>query len=167
MGAIRQDWAWSDRFMPEVKAILGRHLFATASLSLDRHEACDIIARNDKIAVRIRRPAYQRYQTQFTLRSGRDSGSKAELEKIIDGYADYLFYGFESGCCPGTLGTWHLISLRAFRAHLIRNLGQLVTGKQSAGDGTRFSWFDLKSFPPEPAILIASNHQKLRKESNS
>ncbi|MCM2323510.1 MAG: hypothetical protein NDJ90_09640 [Oligoflexia bacterium] len=160
---MKSDWRWSDQFMPEVKAILGRHLFAAASLSVDRNEACDLITPTGRIAVRIRRPAYRQFQTQFTLRSGRDSGSKAEFEKIIDGHGDYLFYAFESGERPGALGVWHLISLRALRANLIRRTS-FRDGVQSNTDGTHFHWFDLKSFPAEPAILIASNHPELGKE---
>jgi len=160
MGAVQQDWKWSDRFMPEVKAILGRYLLTTAPLSVDRHEACDIIAQNLSIAVRIRRQAYRQYQTQFTLRSSRDSGSKAELEKIVEGHGDFLFYAFESAERPGTLETWHLISLPAFRAHLIRR-AEIRSGVRSNGDGTSFRWFDLKSFPADPQIVIASNHPDL------
>jgi len=166
IAGVKQDWRWSDQFLPEVKAILGRYLFVAASLSVDRHEACDLITPTGKIAVRIRRPAFQQYQTQFTLRSARDSGSKAELEKVIDGHGDFLFYAFESDVRPGTLGTWHLISLRALRAHLIRR-AEVRSGTQSNADGTQFRWFDIKSFPPEPPILIASNHPDLiRRERN-
>ena len=166
MGAIevKRDWAWSDQFLPEVKAILGLHLISIAPLTLDRTEACDLMSPSARIAVRVRRATYRSYQKQFTLRSARESGGLAEFEKIVDGYGDYLFYGFESDRRDGRLGTWHLISLRALRAHLIRQEA-IASGERRNSDGTSFRWFDLGSFQSSPAILVATNHPSLRKDA--
>jgi len=58
------------------------------------------------------------------------------------------------------LGSWSLIDLRAFRAGLIRNSvnqAQIVMGDQKNPDGTRFKWFDVRSFPSEPPLVVASS----------
>lgn len=157
-GSIQRDWKFSDQYLQEIRRIVGPHLLEQSSLEVDRHRAADLVvlrAKNLMIACRVRRSGYhQGYGSQFTLRSHRDSGAKTELSKIVDGWGDWLFYGFAAEE-PGRLASWHLIDLHAFRAHLIRNPEKIRRGEQKNADGTGFYWFDLESFPREPSIWVA------------
>jgi hypothetical protein len=70
-----------------------------------------------------------------------------------------MFYG-HSNADQSRLESWSLIDLRAFRAGLIRNSvnqAQIVMGDQKNPDGTRFKWFDVRSFPSEPPLVVASS----------
>lgn len=158
---VKNDWNWSDQFMPVIRSIVGPHLLEPASLEIDRTRAADLVvlrAKNLMIACRVRRPVRSaEYLNQFTLRSRRDSGARTELDKIIDGWGDWMFYGFAASDTGAALERWYLIDLHSFRSHLIRNPSQLKTGEQRNGDGTCFRWFDFQSFPQSPAILISSN----------
>ena len=157
-----EDRRWSDRFLPQIKQIIGPYLLGESLFEMDTKMATDLIilrAKNIDIACRVRRPGYSnKYPNQFTIRSGRDSGAKTELEKIVNGFGDWMFYG-HSDLNEIFVNIWNLINLASFRAHLIRNHNRqsLRMGTKSNGDGTSFTWFDIDSFPSEPPILVASN----------
>lgn len=161
---VKKDWDWSNLFLPVIRSLVGPHLLESASLDVDRKRAADLVvmrAKNLMIACRVRRPVKRaEYLNQFTLRSRRESGAKTELGKIVDGWGDWMFYGIAANETDSKLARWYLIDLHAFRAHLIRNQSRLLTGEQSTRDGTCFRWFDIQSFPKEPAILIASSIQE-------
>lgn len=152
---------WSDQFLPEIQAIVGRHLLQPSPEPLDQHHATDLMmldARDMRVAARVRRPGYaHRYPYQFTLRSALPSGAPTELGKIIEGKGDWLFYGHASDREPG-LSNWWLIDLRAFRAGLIRSRrsgNPILCGSKLNPDGTSFMWFDIRSFPKEPPLVVA------------
>lgn len=153
--------SWSDQFIPEIKQIVGAQLLQVANDNLDQKQATDLVmldAQDMRVAARVRRPGYaDRYPYQSTIRSGLPSGAPTELNKIVNGYGDWMFYGHASGF-GDTLGNWWLIDLRAFRAALIRHRMNglvLVMGDQVNPDGTRFKWFDVRSFPKEPPLVVA------------
>lgn len=159
--SYEKDRQWSDRFIPMLKLLIGQHLLATSSFEQDAYEASDLVVfnvLNRKIACRVRRYGYaDRYQHQFTIRSQRDTGSKTELEKIMDGFGDWLFYGHatvtESGIVP-----WWVIDLNVFRNVMGSfKLAKFVqSGKGDNGDGTHFTWYDVRTFPANCKILVAS-----------
>ena len=64
---------WSDRFLPEIKQLIGGYLLETAADPFDHIQATDLMmldARDMRVAARVRRPGYaQRYPYQFTIRS--------------------------------------------------------------------------------------------------
>jgi len=165
MSNIKCDWSWSDRFIPAIKQAVGPYLLATAPLEVDRHEATDLIVlRNtgQSIAARVRRGNYwQRFQHQITIRVKRDSGSRTEFRKIAEGFGDLFFYAFASPGDDPSFASWKLIDLKAFRGHLILNCEQIKTGEQDNGDGTYFRWFDLRSFPDSPKLVIASHGEQV------
>ena len=90
--SYQSDRSWSDQFLPQVRAIVGPHLLVPAPFELDAKEATDLMvlrARDMTIAVRLRRPGYaDKYRYQFTIRSKRDSGSKTEMAKLLEGWGD-------------------------------------------------------------------------------
>ncbi|MDA8746640.1 hypothetical protein N9M66_00330 [Litoreibacter sp.] len=152
---------WSDRFLPEIKRIVGTHLLETAPDPEDMFNATDLMmldARDMRIAARVRRPGYaQRYPNQFTIRSRVASGAQTELSKIVNGKGDWMFYG-HSNAAQDRIEHWSLIDLRAFRAGLIRqaqNGWPIRMGDMANPDGTGFKWFDVRSFPDEPRLVVA------------
>ena len=163
MGLYPADRAWSDRFVPAIKQIVGPYLLEPAPLDVDRREATDLIvlrARNMRIAARIRREDIARdYPFEFTIRSHRENGVTTELDKIFNGFGDWLFYGHARHNDKTDICLWWLIDLHAFRAAMIRDRRtcRIRYGEKSNGDGTSFYWFDLFSFPEYPPILIASS----------
>ena len=155
--------AWSDRFLPNIKETVGRHLLETAPDIQDWHAATDLMmldARDLRIAARVRRHGYaHRYPHDFTLRSGLPSGADTELQKVVNGHGDWMFYGHSNATGTG-FDAWWLLDLRAFRAALIRhrhNGYPIRYGERVNHDGTRFKWFDLRSFPAEPRLVVASS----------
>lgn len=163
MGAYAPDREWADRFIPKVKQIVGPHLLGEAANEIDVSQATDLMiltARDMRIAARVRRYGFaQKYLYEFTIRSRRENGAKTELAKIVDGWGDWFFYG-HADICEVFIEYWWLIDLHSFRAALIRNSMNgtgLISGDKKNGDGTFFKWFDLRSFPEEPPILISSS----------
>lgn len=160
MAAYAQDRRWSDKFIPAIKRIVGPRLLSVTPDEIDCKQAADLMvftARDMKIAARVRRPGFSdRYPYEFTIRARRDSGAETELSKIVNGWGDWLFYG-HSNDEEKDFALWWLIDLDAFRAALIRDKGSLRFGDKPNGDGTYFKWFDLRSFPEHPHILIGGS----------
>ena len=114
----QSDKRWSDRFLPEIKRNLGEVLIGEPPVAEDQERNTDLIVlKMDavRIACRVRRNKFISYKEEFTIRSGRPSGKKTELAKIIEGWGDYFFYGI----CDEEekhLEFWLIGSLNAFRA---------------------------------------------------
>lgn len=147
--------AWSDRFIPEIKQIVGPRLLCVTPDEIDQTQAADLMvftARNVTIAARVRRPGYlEEYGWEFTIRSHIDNGAKTELAKIIDGWGDWMLYG-HSAPCERQLAWWWLIDLSAFRSALIR--GNPPASYKSNKDGTHFVSYDVRTFTS--GLVIAS-----------
>ncbi len=153
--------AWADRFLPAIKRTIGSQLLDTAPDPLDWHAATDLMmleARDLRIAARVRRHGYAgRFPYDFTLRSRLPSGAETELSKVVNGKGDWLFYG-HADAASKDIDAWWLLDLRAFRAGLIRhrqNGYPIRHGDKRNPDGTWFKWFDIRSFPPEPPLVVA------------
>jgi hypothetical protein len=153
-----QDKKWSDLFMPEIKAILGFYLLGEATNDDDCFKATDLmLLKMDsvRIAVRMRKKNYSTipYINEFTIRTSRTSGAKTELTKIISGWGDYLFYGFEN-TNNLSLGFWNLIDLKIFRENFARM--QYLSDKnilpgnniENWDGSSSFTVFKVSDFPP-------------------
>ena len=116
---------WSDRFLPEIKRILGEHLIAEPPIEEDAERNTDLIVLKldaVRIACRVRRFLYcELYGHEFTIRSGLPSGNKTELTKIIEGWGDYFFYGF-ADAAETKIVHWALGNLNVLRLHIYQNL---------------------------------------------
>ena len=154
--SYQSDRAWSDRWIPEIRRLVGPFLLVPSSFEVDTKQAADLVVltgRDLTVACRIRRAGYaEQFPDQFTIRAVRGSGATTELEKVVNGFGDWLFYGHE---CGESIAPWMLINLAHFRAHLIRNRRVLRHGTTANGDGTSFAWFDASSFPPDPPLILA------------
>lgn len=112
---------WSDKFLPEIKRILGEHLI-TESLEVDdATRNTDLIVLKlepMRIACRIRKYKYlKRYGNEITIRSSVPSGNKTELEKIKEGFGDWFFYGFADPT-ETCLCQWLIGDLNVLREHI-------------------------------------------------
>ena len=153
-----KDKRWSDRFLHQIKGILGVHLIGEPPAEEDAERNTDLmVLRMDavRIACRIRKNNYlQRYGDEFTIRAGRPSGVKTELTKIIEGWGDYFFYGF-SDDKEQQLCKWVLADMRVFRRHYALMLTRLpqnqIPGirKQNHDYSSSFVSFKWQDFPPE------------------
>lgn len=116
----KEDKKWSDRFLPEVKMILGLHLIGEPPIEEDIEHNTDLIILKMeavRIACRIRHKEYfEKYPNEITIRTNRPSGAKTELAKIIEGWGDYFFYGFANED-ETKLYNWKLCKLNAFRLY--------------------------------------------------
>ena len=163
--SYEQDRSWSDQFIPHMRSIIGPHLLVPSSVEVDTKQAADLVvlrARDMTIACRVRRHGYSdRDPFEFPVRSARDSGARTELEKLTDGWGDWMFYGHAAAHGP-RIERWMLIDLSAWRAALIRDKDQIRFTKKSNGDGTHFVGFDVRSFPSgggRRPLLIAASHE--------
>lgn len=162
MSSYTENREWSDKYIPAICKIVGPHLLTPSDFKKDATQATDLIvldARDMRIAARTRRKAkyFEKYRYEFTLRSRVKSGATTELEKVINGLGDWLFYGFVDDD-PTEINDWWLIDLSAFRAALIRrDKHKLSVVNKSNGDGSEFCAFDLRNFPNKPSILIAGS----------
>lgn len=158
MGKYRDDREYADDFIPEIKRIVGPHLLSEADYVVDTQQASDLVVlnvSNMSIACRVRRPGYlDNFPWDFTIRSKRDSGADTELGKILDGWADWMFYGHACGDGSKRFQRWFLIDLDIFRYDLIFNERQIKSQAKSNEDGTYFVAYDVRSFEPE--MMIAS-----------
>ncbi len=152
---------WSDQILHEIKSIVGGHILQAAPDPLDHFQATDLLmldAKDMRIAARVRRHGYaSRYPHQFTIRANLPTGAETELSKIVNGHGDWMFYG-HAGPDGQSINAWWLIDLRAFRAALIRHRTAgafLHMGDKRNADGTCFKWFDIRSFPKEPPLVVA------------
>ena len=160
---------FSDRFLPEVtrklESCLGVCGLKVAPKEEDVHHATDLMTVGNesiRVGVRIRRNyAWLNFLNDFTIRSRLDTGSKTELSKILDGWGDYLFYGF-AGECESKVVDYHIINLKHFRAWAkqdtsIIDFGGFCSyretpfssfGEVPNGDGTYFVPYDVRKINP-------------------
>ena len=171
-----KDRRWSDQYIPAIKAIVGPYLLTTAPFEWDTKQATDLIvihARDKTIAARMRRARFaKQYPYEFTIRYQRDTGVSTEYEKIINGWADWMFYGFAAdGDADGLIQRWWLLDLNVFRACLIRRRGdnKLAVEKPN-NDGTSLLAFNVGKFPrtiiigSEPPRSLRDDEEQIRRE---
>lgn len=153
----------SDRFMEQVKQIVGPRLLVKAPLEVDLREATDLMVMKSgdfRLAVRVRTPGYfDRYPDDFTLRHWLRGNVPSELSKIKQGYADWMFYGHQLTESPRDgFRNWRLFNLDAIRVHHCqRQDPRIITSVIPNKDGyTALQRFNYLSFPKEePKLLIA------------
>lgn len=172
MSDWKVDKQWSDRFLPEIKAILGTHLIGEPPAEEDAERNTDLIVLRMeavRIACRVRQFEYlARYGDEFTIRADRPSGAKTELTKIVEGWGDYFFYGFSDEGAEH-LARWTLGSLNVFRLWFMRSLAAMPAGtfpgaRRHNGDGSSsFLVFRIRDLPRE--FVIAQKTAAMSQEN--
>ena len=160
----KKDKLWSDVFIPEIKQILGTHLIAPAPFDEDAERNTDLIVLKleaVRIACRIRKNKYlASYGNQFTIRSGRPSGAKTELTKIIEGWGDYFFYGF-AAANERHLERWILGRLGALRLYINRQLALNRRGWEQQKNIDGSSDFVCFEYEKIPEFIVATGPQQM------
>ena len=100
MQSFNRDFAWQAKMLPQVKAILGKTFICEAPFEEDVKRNTDLMVLTMeplRFACRLRNHVYyDRYRFDITIRNSRPSGAQTELEKLLNGFGDYMFYGFAS-----------------------------------------------------------------------
>ena len=165
MTGWKADKRWSDIFIPEITKILGPYLIREPPIEEDQERNTDLIVLkmdSVRIACRVRKFEYlNRYPNEFTIREGRPSGIKTELTKIIEGWGDYLFYGF-SDEKEKQLAKWNIINLNIFRLWFNRMLvidnGKVPgIGKKNVDNSSSFRSFNITMMPED--LIFGSSAQ--------
>lgn len=160
MNGWQEDKRWSDRFLPEMKGILGQILIGEPPIEEDQERNTDLtVLRMEavRIGCRVRKNQYlERYGNEFTIRAGRPSGTKTELTKIIEGWGDFFFYGI-CDADEQRLASWIVGDLKAFRVWhsrmLATNSGKMPGFSQNNRDGS--SQFRAYQWAAIPGFVIA------------
>ena len=155
----KRDKQWSDKFLPDIKRILGEHLIGEPPQEEDAERNTDLmVLRMEavRIGCRVRKHKYLdycdgQYRNEFTIRAGRPSGVKTELAKIIEGWGRYFFYAFSNEDESG-LAAWMLGDLNVFRLWFNRWLAAHSgnspgTGQDNKDDSSSFRAFSISRLP--------------------
>ena len=162
------DWNWADRFLPEIKGILGQHLILTGSEDEDRRRVGDLTELTLgglRVGCRVRRPHFlARFPEEFTIRITRPNGIQTELDKIMAGWGDYLFYGF-ADAAERALAAWLIGDLTVFRATVWQAVerGRPLGRAKANGDGSSdFLPYRIDWFPPAFVVARKAPPDQLR-----
>jgi hypothetical protein len=126
-----------------------------ASEQLDQHRATDLVTSLGlHIAVRCRsyQGYFEKYGTEFTIRSRRETGAKTELAKIMEGFGDFMHYGFVAGF---NHKYFRIIDLDKLRAALgATDLDDVSVELPNRDGETYFRAFDLNRFPKDASVVF-------------
>jgi len=116
---------------------------------VDVKEAADLVieggddAEDIYSAVRLRKSEFaSRYPYEFTVRYQYTAGYKTEYEKIMEGYADIMFYGF---VIKGSIARWIILNMDAFREEAEQDYIK-KEHKHNTDGRNSFLAFDVRSF---------------------
>jgi hypothetical protein len=150
-----RDFAWQRAYVPEMKRILGEHLIGEAPMYEDRNQNTDLVLElgRVRVACRVRRHRdLARFGAEFTIRSKRPAGTRTELHKVIQGWGDYILYGF-AAAEGATFAQWLLGDLGHFRIwhsyEMARRHGELPGTLVQNRDGTEGRAYRIQDLPPE------------------
>lgn len=170
----RKDFDWQLRYELTVRQKVGPFLLEPASWERDTKEATDFVRYRvigegvSAVAARIRRPEvmfspkWAFWQWQFTVRLWRKNGVRTEHAKLVDGYADWLFYAVAAPDDEIDFAHWMLVNLRPWRSALATPdvcRALQIEDRDNTDGTTGFRSYDIRSFPLIPSILIASSFQ--------
>ncbi len=117
-----------------------------------------------RIGCRVRKYCYfKEYPDEFTIRSSRPNGNKTELAKILEGWGQYLFYGFANEA-NAALCAWRLIDLNFFRLWFSRSLTCLEKGCAPGIEKTNLdssSMFRAFRVPDMPSTIVFKKSQAM------
>jgi len=150
--SFNSDKRWVETFEPEIKQILGETFVSTANFERDAKEATDLIVLQMKpftVACRVRRFLYfEKYSEEFTIRSKRPGEVKTEIQKIMEGWGDYLFYGFADET-EKSIFSYFIADLKVFRQmHGYYRYPLLdVKTKLNEDGSSEFKIYKIEAFP--------------------
>lgn len=147
------DFAWQRTLIPDIKRVCADYLIGEAPEEEDRERNTDLIVlllKPVRVACRLRSFGYlQRYPNDFTIRSRRYSGARTELQKVLTGWGDYIFYGFATSD-KTKLAAWLLGDLSVFRLWHHQELAARRTPgteQPNPDGGSFFRAYDISELP--------------------
>ena len=154
---------FGNQFIQEIKTIIARNFYAStaevedATKEEDCLEATDLKLGDLRFMVRVRRASQIQYKGQFTLRHDPRPGHKTELQKVRQGWGDYMIYGF-ADAGGKKLSEWIIVDLGAWRYQTREHYGEIAppTRRDVSGDCSFFA-FNVEGFLPSPRIVVASS----------
>lgn len=157
---FEHDIKWSDNYLPRIKELLGSIVLSVSSFERDTTQATDLIvlkAVGKSFACRMRREGYaNKYPFDVTFRTGRISGATTELEKIMQGYCDYAFYGHAKGA--DQIERYFVLDLNEMRKNLKEDDSKIIwSEKYNKDQATKFINIDVRSF--RPSVIVKSSHE--------
>lgn len=169
------DMDWQRQFIPEIKQVCANYLIGEAPEEEDQQRNTDLVVLKldpVRVACRTRRSVgkngvnyLERYPDEFTIRAGRPSGVQTELQKVLSGWGDYIFYGF-AAADESCLAAWFLGDLKVFRLwhhqHLLDH-GRAPGASQNNPDGS--SSFQAYKLTDLPTSFIVARRQASRREA--
>lgn len=153
MNTYAQNRIWSDIYLDSIRQIVGPLLLVTSSAYQDTQEVSDLVADAKRIACRVRRGKYrEEYLHEFTIRT---SGITSEMDKIRQGYGDWMLYAHSSG---SSFAFYWLIDLEVFREYMSNadNRRNVYAETKYNNDGTCFIAYDIRKFPSNLVIQSGS-----------
>jgi hypothetical protein len=133
---FRQNWDFSEKYMPTIKRILSKHALRFISVEIadeqeDMTQAFDlkISTQRGRVAVRIRR-ASSKYR-DLTIRAY-NKGYKTEIHKLRDGFGDWYLYAWEGE--GNKIAEYALIDINKAR-HLFNDDRELRLNKDGGATG--------------------------------
>ena len=150
--------------MTEIKHLIVDLLIKEGSPEEDQKQNTDLLLLNFvscKISCRVRKFEYLKFKEEFTIRSKSKTGAETEIQKIIQGFGDFFFYGFadqeEKKICH-----WRLIDLKRFRLYFARLsfFGVLGQTKKNNDGSSDFLVFRYSDFPPDLIFAKGDNIEK-------
>jgi len=154
-----------DRHLRKIRAIVGPYLLSKSPFQKDTQEATDLVmlrGRVKDVAVRVRRHKYlQRYPHDFTLRARTYAGRTSEVEKIMQGYADVMFYGWMNAD-QSDIKAWMILDLNSLRRAFMGCdwQNEYDTGTKPNGDGSKLRYFDVRSLPDDVIVTRQKSEEQ-------
>jgi len=109
---------WSDHFLKLIARELGEAFIIPAPEYQDTQENTDLMVfkqKNCTYAARVRHCRYyDKFKDEFTIRCSISGGGQRELDKVLRGFGDYMFYGIANQKRNGFL-CYSIIDLDVFR----------------------------------------------------
>ena len=154
-----EQYAWQQRFLPQVAKIIAPYMVRVAPMEEDQKRNTDMMmlkVDGVRVGVRTRKFEYlASFGDEFTIRSELPSGTKTELAKIIEGWGDLLFYGFADDE-EHDIAAWMIGDLGVFRRWMCKMLWDRNAPRPIArrnADGSKFLAFRIDDLPDD--FLVA------------
>lgn len=143
--SYERDKAFSNRLLPEIEQCLRQGLEYKGPIGRRQgKQFADMLILelgSDRVGCRIRRFHQWKYSHQFTIRTKRPQGHQTELDRILDGWCDYYFYGFADES-EKRLHAWKLCRFRVFRERMTSSEHRINPDQSS-----EFNAYNWDSFP--------------------
>ena len=140
--SFQDRFTWQQQYIPAVVQTVAPFLIHVSTPAVDRQEAGDLMLsfpRNGTIAVRLRTPEAAKFAGDITLRSRTRNNMPSEVTKIVEGKADFYFYGHVNE--QEEIWHWYFLDCNKMRAEFIRrpDILRKAFGRQIQNpDGTQF-----------------------------